>query len=83
MSQQEYTLTIQPGVPDYDEHIKCYITRTNYGNDMTIYTFDNKKLAESVQKRLENRGYIIHLEEPDGSSSLTEHTKIHGGITIG
>ncbi len=83
MSQQVYTMTIQPGFSDYDEPVKCYISRTNYGNDMTIYTFDNKKMAQFVQKRLENNGYIIHLEEPVEISSLTEHTKIYSGITIG
>ena len=44
MSRQ-YTLTVQPGFPDFEELITHYVKRNNFGRHMTIYTFDNETCA--------------------------------------
>lgn len=80
---QNYTITIQPGINEWEEPINRYIKRTNYGPSMTCYTIDNKISALLIKERLENEGYTIHLEEPDGNTLSTAHTKIHAGINIG
>ena len=78
-----FTLTIQPGFADWEEPIKRYVKRENYGYNMTVYTIDNKISALLIKKRLEDEGYVINLEEPDGSSQTTQHQTIFSGIVIG
>lgn len=77
-----FSLTIQPGFADWEEPVKRYVKRENYGSNMTVYTIDNKISALLIKKRLENEGYIIHLEEPDGSSQTTQHQTIFSGIVV-
>ena len=48
-----FTLTIQPGFADWEEPIKRYVKRENYGYNMTVYTIDNKISALLIKKRLE------------------------------
>ena len=78
-----FTLTIQPGFAEWEEPIKRYVKRENYGYNMTVYTIDNKISALLIKKRLEDEGYVIHLEEPDGSSQTTQHQTIFSGIVVG
>jgi len=82
LQQPIYTMTITPGFADWEEPVAHYIQRKNYGYNMTTYTFDNKISALLVKSRLENEGYIIHLEEPCGNTSTTVHQKIVSGITL-
>jgi hypothetical protein len=82
MASNIYTLTIQPGLSEFEELVNRYIKRTNYGSNMTIYTFDNKISALLVKKRMENEGYNVHLEDPDGTTKSTETNKIYAGLTI-
>jgi len=82
-SSTVYTLTIQPGFSDFEEPIPRYIKRTNYGSSMTVYSIDNKISALLTKKRLENEGYIVHIEDPDGNSQSSNATKIVAGINIG
>lgn len=82
MASNIYTLTIQPGLSEFEEPVNRYIKRNNYGSDMTVYTFDNKISALLVKKRMENEGYNVHLEDPDGTTESTETNKIYAGLTI-
>lgn len=82
MTSELYTLTIQPGLSDFEEPVNRYIKRTNYGPNMTIYTFDNKISALLVKKRMENEGYTVHLEDPDGTTKSSDTKKIYAGLTI-
>ena len=81
-SSTVYTLTIQPCFSDFEEPISRYIKRTNYGSSMTVYTIDNKISALLTKKRLENEGYIVHIEDPDGSSQSSNAKKIVAGNNI-
>ena len=81
-SQEVYTLTIQPGFSEWEEPIRQYISRTNYGPNMTIYTIDNEKSALFQKKKLEMQGFIVHLEEPNSSTTSTNYQKIYAGISL-
>jgi hypothetical protein len=81
-TEKYYTLTVRPGFSDFEEPISRYVKRDNYGSDMTIYTIDNEISALLAKKRLENEGYIIHLERPDGSMTTTKYDVVYSGITI-
>jgi hypothetical protein len=72
---QYYELTVQPGFPEFLDPLPRYAKRVNYGNSMTVYTIDNRISALLAKKRFENQGYVVHLEEPDGTTSITPHTK--------
>lgn len=82
-SQQVYTLTIQPGFSQWEEPIRRYVERQNYGGNMTVYKIDNRISALLAKKRLENDGFIVHLEEPEGDSQSTSVSKIFAGIDLG
>ena len=82
-SQSEIiTMTIQPGFAEWETPLIHYVARKNFGSSMTIYTLDNKGLALIYKKRLETEGYIVHLEYPNGTSTITPHTVIHDGISL-
>jgi hypothetical protein len=84
MSQptHHYQLTVQPGFSEFEEPIKRYVERTNYGSSMTVYTIDNEISALLAKKRLENEGYIVHLEKPDSSTISSQHQQIYSGIKL-
>lgn len=77
-----YILTIQPGLFTFEEPIKRYIKRENYGGNMTIYKFDNRISAILAKNRLENEGYNVQLANPDGSITNTISTKIFAGTVL-
>jgi len=79
---QHYVLTIQPGFPDYEEPIPRHVKRESFGPHMTVYTIDNEISALLAKKRLENEGYIIHMQRPDGTTSSTKHDVIYAGIKL-
>jgi len=82
MASNIYTLTIQPGLSEFEEPVNRYIKRTNYGSNMTVYAFDNKISALLIKKRMENEGYNVYLENPDGTTESTDTKKIYAGLTI-
>lgn len=82
-SQQVYTLTIQPGFSQWEEPIRRYVERQDYGGSMTVYKIDNKISALLAKKRMENDGYVVHLQEPNGANQTTAVSKIFAGMTIG
>ena len=79
---RHYTLTIQPGFADFEEPIRHYVKRANFGPNMTVYTIDDENMALSSKKRIENNGYIVHMEYPNGNTTNTNHDVIHAGIKI-
>ena len=81
MSRQ-YTLTVQPGFPDFEELITHYVKRNNFGRHMTIYTFDNETCANFSKEKLEKRGYIVSIQDNDGSSTISKHDTYHNGIKV-
>ena len=81
MSRQ-YTLTVRPGFPDFEEPITSYVKRNNFGGHMTIYTFENETRANFSKKKLENLGYIVSIQDNDESSTITKHDTYHAGIKI-
>jgi hypothetical protein len=81
-STQYYQLTITPGFYEFEEPIKNYVERTNYGPSMTVYTINNQISALFAKKRLESEGYIVHLEKPDGSTTATQYQQIYNGIKL-
>lgn len=78
-----YQLTVQPGFSKFAEPLSRYVKRADYGNSMTVYTIDNQFSAILAKKRFENEGYIVHLENPDETTSISPHTVIHDGIKLG
>lgn len=82
MTSNIYSLTIKPGLSEYEEPVNRYIDRNNYGSNMTVYTFDNKISALLVKKRMENEGHNVHLENPDGTTESTDSKKIYAGLII-
>jgi hypothetical protein len=80
-SNNNYNVTIMPGIPDYVEPCKFYVKRLDL-NNMTILTLDNKISALLLKKRMEIEGYVVHIQEPDGSSNITLHSKVINGVKI-
>ena len=76
------TITVSPGIPDFEEPLKVFDTRTNYGRDYTDYTFSTMSSARCAKSLFENNGYIVVLNDGKGASETTEHTKYYNGMKI-
>lgn len=81
-TELHFTLTVRPGFAHYQEPISNYVKCENFGSDMTVYTFDNEKMALFAKKRLESEGYIIHMQLINGTTLSTTHDVIYTGIKI-
>jgi len=46
-----------------------------------VYTVSNEKTAKKIQTVYENKGYIVHIEYPNGDITTTKYSKIvNGGL---
>ena len=82
--KMDWKITIEPGLPEYDEYLKYFKARENFGSYYTDYTFHNETQAKNARKVFEGKGYVVRMYDPNGDSVKGDVTygTIYAGIRI-
>ena len=56
-------LTVEPGLPVFEEHLRFFKERTDYSVHQTVYTFHNEFSLKRAKDIYEGFGYKVHVSE--------------------